>query len=60
LSAKIARHVEGGQLLMLRIPLPVVTSASQYMNGGWSWSYRSNGSVFGNQEGCVHYVNTGN
>lgn len=51
--------VEGGQLLLLRIPLPVVSTTSQCQRGGWQGAFRSNGSAFSDEGACSRYVTTG-
>jgi len=51
--------VEGGQLLVLRLPFPVVTEKDQCKSTGWSSVFRSNGGTFKNQGDCIQYVNTG-
>ena len=51
--------VEGGQLMMARIPLPVATDKDQCKKAGWSSIFRGDGGVFKNQGDCIQYVNTG-
>jgi len=51
--------VEGGQLLALRIPFPVVADKDTCKNDGWEWVFRGDGGVFKNQGDCIQYVNTG-
>jgi hypothetical protein len=51
--------VEGGQLLLMHVPLPVATDKDQCKSGGWSSMFRSNGTGFKNQGDCIQYVNTG-
>ena len=51
--------VEGGQLMMMRIPLPVATDKDQCKQSGWDSIFRGSGGVFRNQGDCIQYVNTG-
>ena len=51
--------VEGGQLMMMRIPLPVATDKDQCKQSGWDSIFRGSGGVFKNQGDCIQYVNTG-
>jgi hypothetical protein len=50
--------VEGGQLMLIRIPLPAATDKNQCKEGGWDSIFRSSGGVFKNQGDCIQYVNT--
>ena len=49
--------VEGGQLLLARIPL--VTNKEQCKSDGFSSYTRNDGSTFKNQGDCIQYANTG-
>lgn len=51
--------VEGGQLVALRVPFPVVTSKNECKSGGWDSLFREDGTSFKNQGDCIQYVNTG-
>lgn len=51
--------VEGGQLMLLHVPLPVVTSKDQCKAAGHEVLFRTDGQGFKNQGDCVQYVNTG-
>lgn len=51
--------VEGGQLMFMRIPLPVVTAKDSCKAGGWDALFRADGTAFKNQGDCIQYVNTG-
>jgi len=51
--------VEGGQLMMMRIPLPVASDKDQCKKSGWDSIFRGSGGVFKNQGDCIQYVNTG-
>jgi hypothetical protein len=50
--------VEGGQLLLLHIPLPVATFKDQCKSSGSEVLFRANGTPFRNQGDCIQYVNT--
>ena len=51
--------VEGGQLIAMRIPFPVVADKDTCKNDGWEWVFRKDGGAFKNQGDCIQYVNTG-
>jgi len=51
--------VEGGQLMALRIPFPVVADKDRCKGNGWTDLFRADGSTFKNQGDCIQYVNTG-
>ena len=51
--------VEGGQLMLLHIPLPVAAAKDACKSGGFDWHFRADGSAFKNQGDCIQYVNTG-
>ena len=51
--------VEGGQLILMRIPFPVVADKDLCKDGGWDARFRSFGGIFKNQGDCIQYVNTG-
>jgi hypothetical protein len=51
--------VEGGQLLLMHVPLPVAAEKSSCKSDGWQWLFRTDGGVFKNQGDCIQYVNTG-
>jgi len=51
--------VEGGQLLVMRIPFPVVSDKDACKSDGWADVFRSSGGAFKNQGDCIQYVNTG-
>ena len=51
--------VEGGQLLAMRVPLPVATNKDQCKAGGWEVLFNDSGSGFKNQGDCIQFVNTG-
>jgi hypothetical protein len=51
--------VEGGQLWLARIPLPVAADKDRCKASGWQGMFRADGSTFKNQGDCIQYVNTG-
>jgi hypothetical protein len=51
--------VEGGQLLLMHIPLPVATDKDQCKREGWPSLFRRDGTPFKNQGDCIQDVNTG-
>ena len=51
--------VEGGQLMMMRIPLPVAANKNACKAGGWDAFFRGDGTAFKNQGDCIQYTNTG-
>lgn len=51
--------VEGGQLLLARIPLPLATNKDQCKDNGSEVLFRADGTTFKNQGDCIQYVNTG-
>ncbi len=51
--------VEGGQLMAMRAPFPVVTDKNTCKGGGWDSVFRADGGTFKNQGDCIQYVNTG-
>ena len=51
--------VEGGQLIVMRLPFPVAAEKDQCRAGGWDGMFRRNGGGFKNQGDCTQYVNTG-
>ena len=51
--------VEGGQLVLAFIPLPVAEDKDRCKTNGWPWLFRLNGSQFKNQGDCVSYTNNG-
>lgn len=51
--------VEGGQLLAMRLPFPVVTEKDQCKADVWDAVFRGNGNGFKNQGDCIQFVNTG-
>ena len=51
--------VEGGQLIVMRIPYPAAVKKDQCKSGGWDSIFRRDGTVFKNQGDCIQYVNTG-
>jgi hypothetical protein len=52
-----AETVEGGQLMVARIPLPVVTGKDDCKNGRWQGVFSEDGDGFENQGSCVSYTN---
>ncbi|MEO7191783.1 MAG: hypothetical protein ABI051_12080 [Vicinamibacterales bacterium] len=55
----VSETVEGGQLLAIRVPLPVASGKEQCKGNSWQDVFRANGSIFKNQGDCIQFVNTG-
>jgi hypothetical protein len=51
--------VEGGQLMLMHIPLPVPATKDQCKADGWQSLFDGSGDRFRNQGACVQYVITG-
>jgi hypothetical protein len=51
--------VEGGQLWLARIPLPLAEDKNRCKASGWKGLFRADGTTFKNQGDCIQYVNTG-
>lgn len=51
--------VEGGQLLFMRVPLPVAIEKDACKASGWDALFRADGTWFKNQGDCIQYTNTG-